>query len=564
MFSTSPSAPSFFSLPWSKPSGTQSEYGVNDQEPSAWHWRDGRLSTTSAWPARRDTQRRGSERQLASSNYFTDVLVANNSRLPSRNYHPKAQSTLGTVTTTNNQRAISTRAPPDSLRPHTRNPSHISVQETLLASLFQKQHKTSRRRNREFQAKHTAATECDPADLRERNRWEDSFVANSRTKEFVRDIPKNQHIYAQSEYNDGAYETFGQRQRKQSISTVDEVEDGLNEWGLPKLLVATHYEGEPVVDDENDEDLDQESGSDSIDSFMKRSESVTFQQIVNKFSKPKYASSNATMVDHTITAQTFNIQSSKTPAARAHKQFSSRSDHIITFRTLGKFVSLVYILCMISPVARSKAQSFLTIYLQRQNERSRLLTWIMIKCLSFKKLPKKIKSNSTPGIAARPTNSLLSSKRDPSAAHKTLYEETESQKRATLNRKTGSDLKFQNKHYRGFSTVSSKPAASPNPAPVKSMPVTPKSVRSKPTGSKPNLVNTSEKLKKVSPEPLAAAAAATAATVTSNINGSRTRPVVPVKPINVENLVKLSSRTNHPPRHNRSTSVDDSYSYWGF
>lgn len=53
------------------------------------------------------------------------------------------------------------------------------------------------------------------------------------------------HIYAQSEY----HQTTRFKPRH-DITTIEEVDDGLNEWGLPKNLVATKYDDEPDPEEE--------------------------------------------------------------------------------------------------------------------------------------------------------------------------------------------------------------------------------------------------------------------------------------------------------------------------
>lgn len=380
MLNSSSSSLLFF-LPWRKGSTTQSECGGDDRDAPSRQRRDGNHHRTSSWStkARQDmleTNNRSSPLHFPPS-VSTLNYLPQTGRLPRS--HQKAYSTVGTVSPLNSPR--SPRPKKSVELPNTQlcqtdiskmEPSvpYVSVQEKLLASLFQRQHRTSKRKTKELQYKYgsRAATQCDMADLQDRDpfidSWGDPF---SPAKPTLRQIPtKRSHIYAQSEYhNDGAYKAR-QLKRASKYSTIaEEVDDGLNEWGLPKLLVATRYEDEPEEEDGNNfgSDFSDEEGS-----LLEQAESVTFQQIVKEHVRPQNYSTNSTMVG----TSTLEFP------ARTHSKIPSISPKIVvTLRTLEKFLTLAYVLCIVCPTARLKSKSLLNAFQISRLDQSRILAYVI-------------------------------------------------------------------------------------------------------------------------------------------------------------------------------------------
>lgn len=370
MASSANSTYSFFSLPWRKPSSTQSEYGSNELPLRRTTPNGGQTTYSWAAQARQDSfaQRHPLQARFLNSTAPSDILASPYNS--SHKGHRKTYSIIGTVSTS---RVEPTQAKSLDLGSNTAAPS--SVQGTLLASLFQKQHKSSRKRTRQLQYKLSAATECDPADFQAR----DTFIDPFSSVEQVKVSSPKRRAYAQSEYG-GGYEANWKRDAfTKSRST--EVDDGLNEWGLPKILVANRYDDEPEPE-EDGEEYGSDFGSDSDDSLLKPTESVTFQQLVKEYSKPKpklkYASSNATMVDPGLPPQPANPKPT----------ISHKKEHI-SLRALDKLITLLYILCIVWPPARCRSRYYLAVFLQNPSERSTILARAMAVSWYIAKRSKK-------------------------------------------------------------------------------------------------------------------------------------------------------------------------------
>lgn len=409
---------SFFSLPWRKGSSTQSEYGSNEtplrRTPNG-------VQTTSSWAAqaRQDlfAQRHPLQARFLNSTAPSDILAS-----PYNSSQKGYRKTYSTISTISTSRVEPTQSRSLVLGSHAATPS--SVQETLLASLFQKQHKSSRRRTRQLQYKLSAATECDPADFQTRDTFKDPFPSVEQTKVTS---PKR-HAYAQSEYG-GAYGANQQRNAFAKLNST-EVDDGLNEWGLPKILVANRYDDEPEPE-EDGEEYGSDFGSDSDDSFMKPTESVTFQQIIKEYSKPKpkpnYASSNATMVDH-------GLPPKPTRPKQTTRTIKHKKEHI-SLRALDKLITLLYILCIVCPPARYRSSYYLAVFLDNPSERSTILARAMaISWYIAKRKNKPTKRRSARGIPATSTSATPPNKPGKTSA-------TPPKKPATKSRTRTSELK---------------------------------------------------------------------------------------------------------------------------
>lgn len=374
---SSPSSSSFFYLPWRKPSSTQSECRDDDRDPLSRRTRNGAQTNNSLWSVKArqdliDARRQAPLGRLFASSSTVDMFVANSSRPSPRNTHHKAYSTVGAVSTSDNHSHTQIRPSPEHI-PKQRNQLHDmattetygSVQEKLLASLFSKQHKSYRRKNRELQYR-SSATVCDPADIRERE-WIDQFDLPLKSQQ------QKKHIFPHSEYHDDRYGSNGQQRIAKYDTTAEEVDDGLNEWGLPKMLVTTRYEDEP--EEIEGEDLDSNFGSSSEDSFAESTRSVTFQQILKKYTRPKYSNSNATMVE---------------PSPAKSTKHKSNGESRVLYGTLKSFLVLTYTLCMACPAARSRCREYLEAFLKHPAVRAEVIARIVAVSYSIGTSPKRI------------------------------------------------------------------------------------------------------------------------------------------------------------------------------
>lgn len=151
-----------------------------------------------------------------------------------------------------------------------------SIRETLLASMFRKQHDIAQRRSERIGSYSSASSlastvPSSPATSKTTNDDYSDFYGFDPYDYGRNQSYSSPHVYAQSEYggeyfidsslkhlpplrNPSHNKKHFKHQRNYSTGSVltetideveEEVDDGLNEWGLPKILVATKYEDEP-------------------------------------------------------------------------------------------------------------------------------------------------------------------------------------------------------------------------------------------------------------------------------------------------------------------------------
>lgn len=249
-------------------------------------------------------------------------------------------------------------------------PASTSVQGWLLSSLLQntQDRAVASSRNRHYKQRTKAASEAF-GELRKR------YPSSNGSNDYVFDRSGMQT--PQSEYN--ASGGYGKYQKATPI-IEEEVDDGLNEWGLPNLLIATRYDDEPEEGYVGQE-------SEIMGSYLSTTPPVVHAQTklasTNQL-KPKYSGDSTTVV------------------GEARSILSRMNTHRITLRALQKFTTLTYVVYITAPAVREKCTLFLTRPQQEQKSKSmvKLITIIISlsylislpSCIRIKRAPVSIKN----------------------------------------------------------------------------------------------------------------------------------------------------------------------------
>lgn len=261
-----------------------------------------------------------------------------------------------------------------------RSSPQVTVQEKLILSLFQHQQRSSRRKTIREKYSSRAATEVDFHDIKERNE-DQAFIKaippinppQSPRQQYYppqqhayRTPPppppqQRKHVYAQSEYGErgaGGIYDGAQLRRLAKQAAPEEEYGGLNDWGLP---IAPQY------DDYDEEDENEQINSDfSDDEDSEIAKSVTYQQLVDKYTKSSHKGSisNRIQADSIVQSGSLSLfakTTAKTQTQTASLQTQVQQKVIVKVKAADRFVLLTYVLFIVCPIARQKSSALLAI-----------------------------------------------------------------------------------------------------------------------------------------------------------------------------------------------------------
>lgn len=388
---------SLFSV-WKKPTSTQSEYGGdsdNRRSDPATDRQSGHYRSTSwssrARPGVGDTR----SPFVASGGYFSGPAPI------------KAYSTAGSF----RQR----RDDPQDLQLQRYNlppqQPQTSVQEKLIASLFQRQQRSSRRRTIREKYSSCAATEVDFHDIKERN--EDTPFTRPAPPIQTPQSPRQQyyqpqqqqqqqnyqsplppqprsHVYAQSEYcgrgNSGVYDSARLQRLSKQSAIKEESYDGLNDWGLP---VAPQYYDE---EDDEDEQINSDFSDDEED--LQPAKSVTYQRLVEEYTKlsHKGSASNFTRASSVVQNDTFSAPAKATVKPRTPStSLRLQPKTVVTPSVADKFILLTYVLLIVCPIARQHSSVLLAALAQYPSYKSVLVQKVLVLAYLLTKSARPVK-----------------------------------------------------------------------------------------------------------------------------------------------------------------------------
>lgn len=175
---------------------------------------------------------------------------------------------------------------------------------------------------------------------------------------------QQQHVardYAQSETNSVGHRHQSRRAHGHTAAPTiqEEPDDGLNEWGLPKLLVATKYDEEDEEEDDDDEadllELDQplarqeqERAGDRKGKHVAHAPTATEHDKHAPAPPKKRGTKNGDKVRYSSSSTTaVSTSPVDTTSAHRHPRRAKNSARPVTLRTLQKFLAMAYTLTLV-------------------------------------------------------------------------------------------------------------------------------------------------------------------------------------------------------------------------